>query len=46
LKLLDANNATSTFPMQMQGRLYAENAIKPGEGFFFDIMKEWGETEA
>jgi hypothetical protein len=45
LKMLDADNATSTFPMQMQGRLDGENAVKLGEGFFFDKIKEWGETE-
>ena len=39
--MLDANNATSTFPMQMQGRLDGENAVKLGEGFMFKKFLEW-----
>jgi hypothetical protein len=42
LKMLDANNQTSTFPMQIQGRLDGENAIKSGEGFMFNKFLEWG----
>lgn len=38
LGILNFNNETSTFPMQMVGRLDGENAVKSGEGFFFDVM--------
>jgi hypothetical protein len=41
LALLNFNNATSTFPMQMQGRLDGENAYKQGEGFMFNVMEEY-----
>ena len=39
--ILNAGNATSTYPMQMQGRLDGENAVKSGEGFIFDQLKEF-----
>lgn len=45
LKMLDANNATSTFPMQMQGRLDGENTLKMGEGFMFNKILEWSQTD-
>lgn len=41
LKMLDVMNKTSTYPMQMQGRLDGENAIKSGEGFIFDQLKDY-----
>jgi hypothetical protein len=41
LAILDFNNQTSTFPMQMQGRLDGENAVKLGEGFMFGKMEEY-----
>lgn len=45
LGILNFNNETSTYPMQMQGRLDGENAIKQGEGFFFDKMEEYRESQ-
>jgi hypothetical protein len=33
--MLDADNATSTFPMQLVGRKDGANAVKSGEGFMF-----------
>lgn len=36
LAILDFNNATSTWPMQMIGRTDGENAIKAGPGFMFN----------
>ena len=42
LQMLNFDNTTSTWPMQMLGRLDGENAIKDGEGFMFGRIKEWG----
>jgi hypothetical protein len=44
LAILNFNNQTSTFPMQMMGRLDGENAIKQGEGFMFGKMEEYRES--
>ena len=44
LSLLNFDNATSTWPMQMVGRLDGENAIKTGETFYFDKMDEWRDS--
>jgi len=44
LKILDANNQTSTYPMQMQGRLDGENAVKAGEGAMFEKIREFNGT--
>ena len=33
--ILDFNNATMSWPMQMIGRLDGENAVKDGDGFMF-----------
>lgn len=41
LGILNFNNATSTYPMQMLGRLDGENAVKSGEGFYFKAMDQW-----
>jgi hypothetical protein len=40
--MLNASNDTVTFPMQIQGRLDGENAVKMGESFITQKMKEWG----
>lgn len=44
LSLLRFDNNTSTWPMQMLGRLDGENAIKDGEGFMFAKFDEWNNT--
>jgi len=41
LGILNFNNFTSTYPMQMVGRIDGENAVKQGEGYMFNKMKEW-----
>lgn len=41
LGILDFNNATMTWPMQMVGRLDGENAVKDGDGFMFSKLLEW-----
>ena len=41
LGILDFNNATMTWPMQMVGRLDGENALKDGDGFMFKKFDEW-----
>ena len=41
LGILDFNNSTMTWPMQMVGRLDGENAIKNGDGYMFDKLFEW-----
>ena len=41
LQLLDFNNATHTYEIQMVGRKDGENAVKLGEGYYFDKMEEW-----
>jgi hypothetical protein len=41
LGILDFNNATMTWPMQMTGRLDGENALKDGDGFMFRKFDEW-----
>lgn len=46
LDLINANNATVTFPMQMQGRLDGENAIKQGEGFMYEKFREWNNDKS
>tara|TARA_B110000285_G_C15046879_1_gene574790 strand:+ start:991 stop:1311 length:321 start_codon:yes stop_codon:yes gene_type:complete len=45
LGMLNFNNATSTYPMQMLGRLDGENAVKSGEGFYFEAMDKWTDNE-
>lgn len=35
LGIINFDNNTSTWPMQMLGRLDGENAVKDGEGFMF-----------
>ena len=40
-KMLNVRNATSTYAMQMLGRQDGENAIKSGEGFIFDQLKDF-----
>jgi hypothetical protein len=42
--MLNFDNKTSTFPMQMLGRKDGANALKSGEGFYFGKLKEWGEN--
>ena len=42
LNLLNFDNETNTWPMQMLGRLDGENAMKDGEGMMFSKFKEWG----
>jgi hypothetical protein len=44
LAILNFNNETNTFPIQMQGRLDGENAVKQGEGYMFDKMEEYRES--
>jgi len=44
LGILNFNNETMTYPMQMLGRLDGENAIKTGEGFYFKAMDEWRDS--
>ena len=44
LNLLNFDNTTNTWPMQMTGRLDAENALKDGEGFMFNKMLEWDQS--
>jgi hypothetical protein len=41
LAMLDFSNNTNTWPMQVIGRIDGENAVKQGEGFMFQKMKEW-----
>ena len=38
---MNFDNSTFTFPVQMQGRLDGENAVKDGEGYIFEKMDEW-----
>lgn len=42
--MINFDNTTNTWPMQMVGRLDGENAIKDGEGFYFTKMKLWRDT--
>ena len=42
--IINFDNTTSTWPMQMIGRLDGENALKDGEGFMFNKMKEWRDS--
>ena len=44
LAILNFNNETSTFLMQMMGRLDGENAIKQREGFMYGKMEEYRES--
>lgn len=44
LQMLNFDNTTNTWPMQMLGRLDGENAIKDGEGYMFGQMLEWEES--
>ena len=44
ISALNADNATVTYPMMMQGRLDGENAVKSGEGFYFEKMTEYYES--
>ena len=41
LNLLNADNATVTWPMQMLGRLDGENAVKQGDGFMISKLREY-----
>ena len=38
------NNETC-WPEQMIGRKDGANAIKNGDGYYFNMMKEWGQSE-
>jgi hypothetical protein len=38
LSIINFDNTTSTWPMQMTGRKDGENAIKDGEGYMFSRM--------
>mmetsp|Transcript_17536 Transcript_17536/g.29580 ORF Transcript_17536/g.29580 Transcript_17536/m.29580 type:complete len:266 (+) Transcript_17536:329-1126(+) len=44
LNLLNFDNSTNTYSMQMLGRLDGQNAQKAGEGFYFQKMDEWRDT--
>lgn len=44
LQMLNFDNTTNTWPMQMLGRLDGENAVKDGEGFMFSKMSEWAHS--
>jgi len=44
-KILYANNATVTWPMQILGRKDGADMIKKGEGFVFNKIKEWINNE-
>jgi hypothetical protein len=44
-KMLYANNATITWPMQVLGRKDGADMIKKGEGFVFNKIKEWIDNE-
>lgn len=46
LGILDADNSTSTFPMQLLGRQDGADAVKAGEGFMFRHMDKWNNDEA
>mmetsp|Transcript_1538 Transcript_1538/g.2713 ORF Transcript_1538/g.2713 Transcript_1538/m.2713 type:complete len:338 (-) Transcript_1538:193-1206(-) len=46
LSLLNFDNETNTYPMQMLGRLDGENAQKSGEGFYFAKLEEWAHSRA
>jgi len=46
LGILNFDNTTATFPMQMVGRLDGENAVKSGEGFVMKKIKEWRSSAA
>lgn len=41
LDIINVNNATVTWPMQMIGRKDGETAVKAGDGFFFDKIRDW-----
>lgn len=41
LGILDADNSTSTFPMQLLGRQDGADAVKAGESFMFRHMDKW-----
>ncbi len=41
---LNADNSTVTWPVQMMGRLDGENAVKSGEGFYFNAIREWAKS--
>ena len=41
LQMLDFSNSTNTWPMQAIGRIDGENAVRQGEGFMFQKMKDW-----
>lgn len=42
--IINFANETSTWPMQMLGRLDGENAVKDGEGYMFGKMREWRDS--
>jgi len=44
LQMLNFDNTTNTWPMQMLGRLDGENALKDGDGFMFGKMKQWSDS--
>lgn len=41
LDMLNGDNATVTWPMQLIGREDGANAVKHGEGFMMNKIKEW-----
>lgn len=41
LKMIQLDNKTITWPMQLQGRKDGAAAVKAGEGFFFKHMDLW-----
>jgi hypothetical protein len=45
LNLLNFDNKTNTWPMQMKGREAGKNAQISGEGFYFAKMDEWVNNE-
>ena len=46
LGILNFENSTSTYPMQMQGRKDGKDIIKLGEGFMFQKVRDWHENQA
>ena len=45
-ELLDVNNSTNTWPMQMIGRKDGEAIVKLGEGFLFQKLEQWDDSSA
>ena len=42
--ILKVDNSTVTWPMQMQGRQDGERVVAQGEGFYFDKMEAWSNS--